>query len=176
VTIAETSHDDVYALGETACLHALSPRLLRLRGLPVETVTFAPGHVIFQEGELGDAAFVVLAGTVEIVVAGPEGPVRVAELGPETSIGECALFAEKPRLATARASTEVRALRLSREAFQRLVMEYPHLGLGIIRTLGRRLHTAVGCLRAARGRADRAPAASTCCMALGNSISETSSL
>jgi CRP-like cAMP-binding protein len=176
VTIAETFRDHAYALGETACLHTLSPQLLRLRGLPVETVSFAPGDVIFREGERGDAAFVLLAGRVEIVVGGPNGPLRVAELGSAASIGECSLFSDGPRWATARALSQVNALRLSREAFERLVMEYPSVGLGIIRTLGRRLQRAIGYLRTKPGRASRAPAAGPCRAAPASSISEASSL
>ncbi|TAN58653.1 MAG: cyclic nucleotide-binding domain-containing protein [Magnetospirillum sp.] len=61
------------------------------------------GDTIFKEGDAGDQAFVVQAGTVELCKSGQP----FAELGPNTIFGEMALIDGAPRMATARAKTEV---------------------------------------------------------------------
>ena len=60
-------------------------------------VRLAPGDVLFKEGERGDAMFVLIEGTMDIIIGG-----KVVENSQRGAIiGEMALFHQSPRGATA---------------------------------------------------------------------------
>ena len=80
-------------------------------------INVPPGREIVRQGEPGDAFFTVGSGQVEVLEDGR----RVAVLGPGSYFGEVALLLDVPRVATVRARTPVRAFRLERQGFDRLV-------------------------------------------------------
>jgi CRP-like cAMP-binding protein/Zn-dependent protease len=82
-----------------------------------EWINVAPGEAVVEEGEVGDAFYALGAGQVEVF----EGKELVRTLGPGSYFGEIALLRDEPRTATVRARTPVRAYRLDREGFERLV-------------------------------------------------------
>ncbi len=71
-------------------------------------VTVRAGEDLFGEGDLGDSAYVITEGEMEVVKAAGDGEVRVAVLGVGEVIGEMALLDEAPRMATVRALGDVR--------------------------------------------------------------------
>jgi CRP-like cAMP-binding protein/Zn-dependent protease len=82
-------------------------------------INVPPGREIVRQGDPGDAFFAVGSGQVEVLEDGR----RVAVLGPGSYFGEVALLLDVPRVATVRARTPVRAFRLERQGFDRLVGE-----------------------------------------------------
>lgn len=84
-----------------------------------EWVTFPPGETIVVQGEPGDAFYALRSGQVEVAEDGKEPKVKV--LGPGSYFGEVALLLDVPRTATVQARTPVRAFRLDREGFDRLL-------------------------------------------------------
>lgn len=67
----------------------------------VGVLRYAPGAVIFEQGDPGDCAYFVKRGSVDIVVATGRDGVRVARLGKGAFFGEMALVDGAPRSATA---------------------------------------------------------------------------
>jgi CRP-like cAMP-binding protein len=84
-----------------------------------EWVNVPPGEAVVRQGEPGDAFYAVASGQVEVV----EDDRMVNVLGPGSYFGEVALLLDVPRTATVRARTPVRAYRLERAGFDRLVGE-----------------------------------------------------
>jgi CRP-like cAMP-binding protein/Zn-dependent protease len=80
-------------------------------------VAFAPGAAIVREGEVGDAFYALAAGQVEVLERGR----LVRTMGAGSHFGEIALLRDVPRTATVIAKTHVRAFRLERRGFDRLV-------------------------------------------------------
>lgn len=77
---------------------------------------FAPGQVIFEEGELGDSVFVLAVGEVEVARRDASGEVKViATLGPSQFFGEMSLIDKEYRSATVRARGECEVLQLTAE-------------------------------------------------------------
>jgi serine phosphatase RsbU (regulator of sigma subunit) len=97
---------------------------------------FAAGELLIRQGEMSDAAFLLLGGEVEIVVETHYGPVHLARRGRNTLLGELGAFARLPRTATVRAVEPVRALRIERDELLQIGRANPDLLLAIIQQLG----------------------------------------
>jgi len=104
-----------------------------------ERLTYAPGQVIVTAGDIGDAAYIVIEGKVEISVPSPSGPIIVNSLGRNAIVGEIAIFGDVPRTATATAQTKVETLKISAELFTKIIRENPDAALELIRILAGRL-------------------------------------
>jgi CRP-like cAMP-binding protein len=89
-----------------------------------EWVNVAPGEAIVEQGEEGDAFFAISSGQVEV----SQDHQSVRTMGPGAHFGEIALLLDVPRTATVRAITPVRAFRLRREGFDKLVRDSFHKG------------------------------------------------
>jgi CRP/FNR family transcriptional regulator, cyclic AMP receptor protein len=112
---------------------AIDFQLLANAGFP--PVKFAPGDVIFAEGDKGDKMYVIRSGEVEIVRDG-----KVVEtLSPGGIFGEMALIDGSPRAATARAKTACEAAPVTEKTFLFLVHETPFFAIAVMRALADRL-------------------------------------
>ncbi|WP_417512888.1 EAL domain-containing protein [Minwuia sp.] len=74
------------------------------------------GETVFREGDVGDDAYIVEHGLIEICIGTGDDQRSIATLGPGEIFGEMALIANAPRSATARAlrSTTLLVLRRNR--------------------------------------------------------------
>jgi CRP/FNR family transcriptional regulator, cyclic AMP receptor protein len=85
----------------------------------LEPCAAAAGDVLFEEGALGAAVYVVLEGHVRIERAMPSGPAHeLALLGPGEMFGEMSLVDGAPRMASATAETPLLLARLGQAAFE----------------------------------------------------------
>jgi CRP-like cAMP-binding protein len=91
----------------------------------MESVTLERGDAIVKQGEIGDYFYFLSRGRARVIRQAREGepPVMLAELAPGVSFGEEALVAGLPRNATVSMLTEGRVMRLSKAAFEELILE-----------------------------------------------------
>jgi len=105
---------------------------------------FSQGDVIFKEGEVGDAFYMVLEGRVRISkdIAGA-GEEALAILDKGSYFGEMALIDEFPRSASAIAHTDCRLLLMDRFDFLQLLPTHKDLAYKLLwvfcKTLSHRL-------------------------------------
>ena len=150
---AERSDD----YGELAALRAvplfanIDSARLRLIAFTSERLRFAPGETMFRQGDQSDSAFVLLAGAAEVRLETAAGPIHLAHIGKHTITGEMGVITGSPRSATVLATSEVAALRLSKDVLLALFAEFPDISLGVMRELIERLLKAQARL-AAGGR------------------------
>ena len=101
------------------------------RGLVLESFepeSFGFGASIVEEGEAGDALYVILSGDARVLKRTEDGgEVSVEMLGPGDVFGEMALLDGIPRTATVRAHSPVDALRLDGTVFRALVRLKPEI-------------------------------------------------
>ena len=128
----------------------IDPAKLKLMAFASERVTYKPGQVLFKEGERGDAAYIVLKGTADIMISSDSGPLRVASLSDNEIIGEIAILCDIPRTATVQAATELTTLKITTELFFRMLMDFPEMGVEIMRVLAHRLEQTTAQLRKAQ--------------------------
>lgn len=81
-----------------------------------DDITYEEGKVIITQGERGDAFYILKSGTAEVRIDGQ----HVRLLGPGDFFGQNALLRDEPRGATVLASSQVNALRITREHFREL--------------------------------------------------------
>ncbi len=134
-----TLQRDVDTLRNIPLFSKIEPSKLKLLAFTSERLEFPPGELVCQQGERGDAAYIVLQGEADVFVETPDGPVRVARLGRNDIIGEIAILCDVPRTATVIASTPLVTLRISKDAFFNLVTQFPEVAIGVMHELASRL-------------------------------------
>jgi len=117
----------------------IQPAMQKLLVFSSERLNYDAGQVMFNAGDMGDAAYIVIEGSIEISVPTPGGPIVVNKLGRNDIIGEIAIFGDVPRTATAKALTPVETLKISKELFTKVIRENPDAALELIRVLAARL-------------------------------------
>ena len=102
----------------------------------IERRHYAPGVAIFEEGDDAHGeAYVVHAGTVEIVKRYPGGERRLNLVKEGELLGEMALFRHAPRSAAAVAVTEVELLVMRNERLEWLIHNRPQLTIELLKRL-----------------------------------------
>lgn len=105
---------------------------------------FAPGAVLFREGELGSEMYVIQAGHVRISKRVANGDKVLATLGPGEFLGEMAILNSKPRTATATVSDEgpAKVLTIDAKRFEQMIANNREITLRLIKKLAARLDSA----------------------------------
>lgn len=81
---------------------------------------FKKGDLLMEQGAIGDCAYVIEKGRVEIFIDYPDGTTqKLAERGEGTIIGEMALVDRQRRTASVRAITDCTTIQITKDDFQR---------------------------------------------------------
>lgn len=98
------------------------------------------GTVLCREGAQGDSLFYIVDGKIEIRKESMDGRQTIlARFKKGASVGEMSLVEEASRSATAVAIEDAELLIFTRENFDRLVSNYPTVGLKIIKNIAKSL-------------------------------------
>jgi CRP-like cAMP-binding protein len=149
-------NDEVKMLKQVPLFAGVSPAKLKLLAFTSERVLYRAEEVLFSQGDPGDAAFVILSGRADVLVDGPKGPIRVAELEENAIVGEIAILCDVARTATVKAVTQVEALRISKENFFKLLTDFPEMTIEVVRVLADRLSQTTAELTEVRSRTAQA--------------------
>ena len=137
-SVADSTRLIAAALGiDAAGTPGVSPTLEGLQ-------SFAAGTRVFQEGDPGDAMYIVMAGTVHIVQGQARDEQVVAVLAPGNFFGEMSLLSDGSRNAGAVAVTPASLLAIKKAEFQSMIRSQPELALFVIRTVLARLEQMEG--------------------------------
>lgn len=111
-----------------------------------ERRTFAPGEMIFKEGDPGDSLYVVEKGRVRIWRGEIEHPTIIGSVDEKGVFGEMAIFDRKPRMANASAELESVLMRMPASVLREslygadpLLRQLVQLLIDNIRTMAKRL-------------------------------------
>ena len=106
-------------------------------------VRVAAGDRICEEGETGDAFYIILAGRVQVSKLLQLGtPHLLTELHPGRFFGELALVEDAPRVASVDALEETTLLVITKNDFQELLLSNPEMAVPIMRAVAARLRDA----------------------------------
>jgi CRP/FNR family cyclic AMP-dependent transcriptional regulator len=99
--------------------------------------SYKKGHLIFHQGDLGEALFIVVDGHVKVFVTSEDGDEMVlVTLGPSDVFGELAIIDGGPRSASAEALEPTKVLALTRTVLLDLLRQHPQLTDALLRSLG----------------------------------------
>ena len=112
---------------------------LKLFAMSGHHITYTAGESLFRQGEMSDAVFIILEGSVDIVREADGKRVRVAQLGEGNMVGETGVLCSRTRNATVEAATSVCVLQIDKNTFNQVVSEVPQLSLALARELAGRI-------------------------------------
>ena len=136
-------------------MHARVPRrrgvvedpLRMLRGA-VDSFRLSPGEFLFREGDQGDCMYVVLEGSLDIMIS----DAVVETVGEGGIFGEMALIDDSPRAASAIARTACRLVSVDRKRFHLMVDRNPSFSTLVMKLMADRLRHMNELFIAARKR------------------------
>jgi CRP/FNR family transcriptional regulator len=106
---------------------------------------YAPGELLFSEGDPCAGLYLIAAGRVRIYKASPSGREQVLAVeGPGASIAELPVFDGGNYPASAAALEPAVLLFVSQKHFRSVCMEHPEVALKVLQVVGGRLRRLVG--------------------------------
>lgn len=123
----------------------LSPTELQFLAERAVPRDYAPGELIFTEGDMCAGLFVVEKGHVRIFKSSASGREQVLSLeGPGSSIAELPVFDGGNYPASTSAVDEARVYFISKHDFYSLCLVHPKVALKVLKVVGARLRRLVG--------------------------------
>ncbi len=141
--------EEVDLLRNIPLFSKVEPAKLKLLAFTSQRLSYEPGQALFKQGDMGDAAYIIIGGDAEVLVNTPKGELAVATVGRNAIVGEIAILCDVPRTATVRAKTKLETLMIANDLFYRLINEFPSMAVEIMRELARRLEKTTAQLREA---------------------------
>jgi len=117
--------DDISFLERVPMLALLGREALRILAIGADSRYVHDGDVLFREGEVADAGYVVQEGSFTLSSGNARLGVAPITAGPGTLIGELALLTEIVRPATAMATEPSSVIRIPRKLFLKMLEGYP---------------------------------------------------
>jgi CRP-like cAMP-binding protein len=104
-----------------------------------QRLSFTRGSILFEEGTVGDAVYMITSGQVQIQKAVPgDAPEILGVRGPSEIIGEMALIDDSPHMATVVALEDTVVSAMSRDEFQRHLETMSPIMRGTVRVIVQR--------------------------------------
>ena len=141
--------EEVELLRNIPLFAKIEPSKLKLLAFTSERLTYPEQEVLFEQGDIGDSAYIIIGGEADVIINTPGGGLVVATLKQNEIVGEIAILCDVPRTATVRAKTDLTTLRINKELFFSLIVEFPEIAVEIMRELAHRLDRTTTRLREA---------------------------
>jgi CRP/FNR family cyclic AMP-dependent transcriptional regulator len=103
---------------------------------------YEAGEVIFFEDDIGETAYVIERGRVEVQKKLDGKIVHIAYIGPGEPFGEMSMIDERPRSATIVAVEQTTARELHRDEFLQTLQRQPNIAISLLKILFERLREA----------------------------------
>ncbi len=112
---------------------------LKLLAFTSEMVNYPDGDIVFCMGDSADSAYVIMDGSVDIMVETDRGSIVASTLQQDQLFGEMALLNNLPRNATLKANGELLVMKISADMFLKLLSENSEMALDVMRQLSAKL-------------------------------------
>ncbi len=133
----------IAVLKKTAIFSAVYTEDLRVVAEHLDEEVCFKGERLFEINDPSDRVYFVEEGKIGISIDNdPEARAYVSVLGPSDCLGEMGMFDDQPRSATAHVLEDSRLLALDKSKLKGLLISYPNLAMGLLRTLSLRLRKA----------------------------------
>lgn len=144
--------DEVGVLRRIPLFSKVEPSTLKLLAFTSERVVYSKGQELFHQGDPGDAAYVIIKGSADVLVDAPDGQISVNQVERNDIVGEISILCDVPRTATIKALSDLEALKILKQQFLELITGFPEIGIDVMRMLADRLNKTTAELTIARIR------------------------
>jgi CRP-like cAMP-binding protein len=145
-----TIENDIALLHGVPTFALLGREPLRILAIGAENRIVPDGEVLFREGDVADAGYVVEEGSFLLASERTGNAVRATVVGPGTLLGELALITETRRPLTATAQEPSSVIRIPRALFLKMLDGYPDLAYRLREAMAARAIEMVGELASVR--------------------------
>jgi CRP/FNR family transcriptional regulator len=144
-SVAEERADRVRTLAKVGVFSDLTDAELQFLAERAVPRQFAPGEVVFVEGEPCAGLYVVERGNIRIFKSSSGGREQVLSIdGPGSSVAEVPVFDGGNYPASGAAVDQATLLFVGKQDFQALCLAHPEVALKVLRVVGARLRRLVG--------------------------------
>ncbi len=149
--------DRILLLKNSTVFSEVAVEDLQVVAQALETEFYVRGDRIFDINEQGDRMYMIHMGKIGISTH-PDPEVRefVATLGPGEFFGEMNLLDDLPRSATAHVIEDAELFSIERGRLRNLIINYPELSFGMLKSLCIRIRNTNELLNQARKEKDKA--------------------
>jgi lysophospholipid hydrolase len=126
-------------LSVTSLFAGLQPDILRKLDHRLHWIRLPGGETLCRQGDPGDAVFIVVNGSMEVLVGSGDGERLVDVLERGASIGEMVALTGETRSATVRAIRDSDLILIPRAEFMQLLDEHSQIAVNLARMLAVRL-------------------------------------
>lgn len=105
-----------------------------------EPLSLRAGECLIRQGDMGDAAYVVIKGELEIQKQTGNSLIKIDVRNPGDVVGEMALLSNATRNASVIAKSDVEVLRIPQDAFVTLLTSSPGAAMAVLHWVMARLH------------------------------------
>lgn len=142
--IGKAAQGDAFAalelpLEQTDLARDMSAENLAILSRHLAPAHYAAGEMLCRTGDAADRFWIIRRGSVSVRLAGVKAQIRLASLAPGCCVGEMGLLDNRPRSADVVADEEVQAYLLTKESFDTIMREHPHIGQAILSNIARQL-------------------------------------
>ena len=136
----------LHFLGSTKLFHGIESWVLHELHPHLRCLQLPRGELLIQQGEAGDALYVLVNGRLRVYIKQPDGiEVAVGEVMPGETVGEMAILTNEMRSATVRAIRDSELVVFSKQVFDHMLEICPVAMMQITRQLIRRLQRRDSC-------------------------------
>jgi CRP-like cAMP-binding protein len=129
-------------------------RTKRSKSSGLDRRTIHDGHFVFREGELGEQAYIITVGTVEIVKSTGTGEMILGTVSKGGIFGEMALIDDSQRMASARATDgPVEVMIITRKTFASRMEKMDPFTRALINIFAEHIRSLASALGEAKTRA-----------------------
>ena len=112
---------------------------LKVLAFATERVTIRAGEMLIRQGDDAVAAFVIVNGEAEAFIGDQDTTSRFMDVDRNAFVGEMAMLSDQNYAASVRATSDIEALRITRELFFRVIDEFPEMAREVMEVVSRRL-------------------------------------
>ena len=125
---------------------------LKLLAFTSERLTYEDNEIVFNEGDDGDAAYIILDGTAIVSIAQGSKSLELDRIKRGGFVGDISLLCDVPRTATITAQGALTTLQIKKDTFFNLIAEFPEIAIEMMRVLASRLDNTSKQLRDASSK------------------------
>ena len=134
-----TLDNEVKSLQALPMFRGVDTAKLKLLAFASERLSYGASDRFFKQGDISDAAYVILSGSVSVILESASGPLKVAQLPRGSIVGEMGVISDNPRSATIEAAEPTEALKIRKDLFFDLLGEFPQIAIAVMRDIAIRL-------------------------------------